>query len=95
MEPTITGTLIVQDGEYLIVNEAHRTIARSEEIGLRAYRKTPRGFQSANGDTTETEYIPLTISHINAILNNGGTVKLLGTPSGDPQLINGKIIILN
>jgi len=93
-KPTISGTLIVQDGEYLIINDHHRALASTEQIGLVALCKTPRGFQSDLGDKPEYELITATPSFLKHVLErNFGTIKIYSDENGIPLLHNNKIII--
>ena len=90
----IPATLIVQDGEYLIISEDLRTLARPEEIGYIAYRKQSRGFHIPQDAAPEYDIVRATPSHLKHIAErNGGELQLFANPDGTPLIYNNLIII--
>lgn len=90
----IPGTLIIQDGEYLIISEQLRTLARPEEIGYIAYRKQSRGFYTENNKNPEYDLEIATSSHLKHYSErNGGQLHLYADANNNPLIYKDKVII--
>lgn len=91
---TIKGNLIIQDGEYLIVNSDNRVIARPGEIGYIAYRKQSRDFYTETRKTTEYDLEPATAAHLRHYAGrNHGELEIYADENNMPLIWKDKIII--
>ena len=90
----LKGTLIVQDGEYLIVNTDRRVLARPEEIGYVAYRKQSREFYTESRKTPEYDIEPATAAHLRHYADrNNGELEIYADENKMPLIYKDKIII--
>lgn len=91
----LKGTLIIQEGEYLIVNYEHRVIARPQEIGYIAYRKQHRNFFTENNKTAEYDLELATASHLKHYSErNNGELEIYADENKFPLIHNNKIVIV-
>jgi hypothetical protein len=91
----LKGNLIVQDGEYLIVNNDHRVIARPQEIGYIAYRKQHRNFHTENSKTTEYDLELATAPHLKHYAErNNGELHIYADENNMPLIYKDKIVIV-
>ncbi len=91
----LKGNLIVQDGEYLIVNSEHRVLARPQEIGYVAYRKQHRNFHTETRKTTEYDLEPATAAHLKHYSErNNGELAIYADENNMPLIYKDKIVIV-
>ena len=91
----LKGNLIIQDGEYLIVNSDNRVIARPQEIGYIAFRKQSREFYTETRKNSEYDIEPATAAHLKHYAErNYGELAIYADENNMPLIYKDKIVIV-